>query len=181
MEEEVWKKIPGFGDGYEVSDQGRVRSTGRPFEHPKGSGRLCRKKGRVLKTGSRSGYPSVTLAYEGKKLNRTVHRLVATAFLDNPDGLVAVNHKNGDKKDNRKVNLEWVSNLDNARHANDTGLVNNNGHRNTQAVLTQDQVDFIREHYKPRDRELGGAALGRKFGVTGSAILYAAHGKTWRR
>ena len=81
-------------------------------------------KGRVLtRTISGNGYLTVSLQDgNGGKKNILLHRIVATAFIDNPDSLPCVNHRNGDKLDNRVENLEWCSYLDNNVHAYNMGL-----------------------------------------------------------
>ena len=68
------------------------------------------------------GYCIITLNHKGKKYTRKIHRLVAEYFIPNPNNLPQVNHKNGNKNDNDVRNLEWMSGLDNIRHAMDTNL-----------------------------------------------------------
>lgn len=116
---EEWKEIQGYDGRYEVSNEGRVRSysNGRWGNGP--SSKLLRLK----KSGS--GYPMVDLRKPhagGKVEYRLVHRLVATAFIENPRGLPQVNHKDGDKTNNHVSNLEWVTPSENAYHAFRTGL-----------------------------------------------------------
>lgn len=80
--------------------------------------------GRVLKTDLNSvGYRRVTLWSASQKAVRmTVHRLVALAFIENPDDKPMVNHVDGNKLNNHYSNLEWVTCKENTRHAFDTGL-----------------------------------------------------------
>ena len=97
-----WKPIVGFEERYLVSDSGQVWSL---LRH------------RALKpTIDRYGYEKVVLSKDGKMFYRTIHRLVAQAFVPNPDNLKTVNHINEDKTDNRAVNLEWLSIADNDNH-----------------------------------------------------------------
>lgn len=94
-----WKPIVGFEKHYLVSDSGQVWSL---YRH------------RALKPKiDRYGYEVVALFSHGKSHHRTVHRLVAQAFVPNPLNLPTVNHLNEDKTDNRAVNLEWMSVADN--------------------------------------------------------------------
>ena len=105
MKEEIWKPIEGY-KYYEVSSLGQVRSISHHTANP------CRfREGRILsQTKVNNGYMHVTLTQEGKKKrNYLVHRLVAKAFVEKPDGKEYVNHKNGDKTDNRAENLLGTS------------------------------------------------------------------------
>ena len=106
--QEKWKPIEETGGKYSVSNMGRVRNNNT---------------GNVLKpVDYGKGYTKVNLRYGGKEHNRQVHRLVAIAFIPNPENKPQVNHKNGVHDDNRVVNLEWVTGEENRRHAYDTGL-----------------------------------------------------------
>lgn len=106
---ERWLPIPGH-DGYEVSSLGQVRSMDRTVPHPR-SGQLTL-RGRMLKisiAGSHRGYPTVHL---GQGNTRTVHALMALAFLGPPEGR-QVRHLNGDPHDNRLENLAYGTVKDN--------------------------------------------------------------------
>lgn len=90
----VWKNVSGYEDYYEVSNRGIIRN---------------KITGKVLKpTLKKNGYLSVDLAYIGVK-TITVHRIVATAFIDNPNRFSCVNHKDENKLNNCADNLEWCS------------------------------------------------------------------------
>ena len=103
---EEWRPIEGYEGLYEVSSYGRVRSLDKYVKSGYGSYRL--RKGKILSPGIRpDGYLFVNLTYNGKHKTITVHRLVAQAFLPNPDNLSEVNHKDEDKSNNRVENLEW--------------------------------------------------------------------------
>ena len=95
--EEIWEPIEGFNDAYEVSNLGRVM-----HEHPN-SGNI-----REMKPQENKGFSWVKLNDNGKRTNRSVHHIVARAFLDNPNGFTIVHHINGNTKDNRLANLEYV-------------------------------------------------------------------------
>lgn len=108
-----------------------------------------------------------------------IHKLVGENFIPNPNNLPEINHKHGDKNDNRKTELEWCTRKENIQHAIDTGLHKQKGEDNWMAKLTREEVREIREQYIPRDREFGGRALAERYGVRPSAITGIVRGKTW--
>jgi len=121
---EVWKPIAGFGDLYEVSDHGRVRSHDRIRLGAGNAGSAAQVRGRVLRAGATSrGYLSVVLAVDSVNRTQLVHRLVAKTFVPNPLGLPIVNHRDGDQLNNAATNLEWCTQLHNVHHARAMGRI----------------------------------------------------------
>ena len=117
---EEWKPIKGYEGLYEISNLGQVKSLARKVSN----GHVlvdCREK--LLKPNTlKKGYLQVTL-YDGKSRRCfQVHRLVAEAFIPNQNNMPQVNHKNGNKQDNRLCNLEWTNNSGNQFHAWAIGL-----------------------------------------------------------
>ena len=118
---ETWKDIVGYEGWYQVSDMGNVRSLTRTFVDI--MGRTRTHKGRVLKLSENSdGYKSQNLLKFGESKGFKVHRLVAMAFIPNPENKPEVNHKDGVKSNNIKDNLEWATHIENMRHAISYGL-----------------------------------------------------------
>lgn len=111
---EIWKTIEGYEGRYEVSNAGKVRSLNY---HRRG---IIKE----LKTSvDRYGYSCITLPMGGNRNKHfTVHRLVAAAFLENPESKAEVNHKDGNKLNNHVSNLEWVTMQENQRHAWENGM-----------------------------------------------------------
>lgn len=122
MMEEIWKDIKGFEGLYQVSNLGRVRSLDRIIlkPHPRNTSMQmrCLYKGRVLKPGTNSnGYWYVELHdNSGNIYWNSIHRLVASTFIPNPNNLPEVNHIDENRKNNRADNLEWVTKSQNMRH-----------------------------------------------------------------
>jgi hypothetical protein len=111
---EEWKPIVGYEGLYEVSSMGRVKSLKRTITTKDGRTREVEEK--LLAQGLSGGYLYVTLSDHGKWRAFPVHRLVATAFIPNPENLRDVNHKDEVKTNNSVDNLEWMSHKDNLNY-----------------------------------------------------------------
>ena len=119
---EIWKDIKGFPN-YRVSNQGQVKSLDRTKWNGKGQQNIL---GLILKPlPNGRGYLQVSLSKDGIVTTRTIHRLVLQAFVTNIHNKRTINHKNGIKTDNRLVNLEWATDLENSQHAWDNGYFKN--------------------------------------------------------
>ena len=103
---EEWRPIVGYEGLYEVSNTGQVRGLDRYVKYS--DGRIYLHKGKVLSPiKDRDGYLQVNLCYSGRINSIKIHRLVAQAFIPNPDNLPQVNHKDEVKTNNNVDNLEW--------------------------------------------------------------------------
>lgn len=106
---ENWKPVKGFEKMYEISDLGRVRNT----------------RNKILKTYKiNSGYDAIKFTVLRKRTSHLIHRLVATAFIENPEGLKEVNHIDEVKSNNYASNLEWLTSSQNKQHSLQNGTYN---------------------------------------------------------
>ena len=151
-----------------MSNLGRVRS-------------LKTARTRILKLRLDSdGYLTACLYKKGVKYP-AVHRLVAKAFIPNPEDKPTVNHIDGDKKNNCVENLEWATHKENLDHAINTGLRPPfKGTHSHFAKLNADEVRYIRSHYKQNSKEMGAQALARKFNISRESVVRIAKRQTYK-
>lgn len=131
--QEIFKDIKGYRGLYKISNKGRVRSTG----------------GILTPTDNGKGYLIIGLCKDGKRKNFYIHRLVAEAFIDNPEKKPVVNHKDYNTRNNDVNNLEWVTQKENIAHSinNMRGKKHNSktntGERNISYRATKDRYRVI--------------------------------------
>ena len=120
---EVWKDVAGYEGLLQVSNLGRVKTLDHYVRHKKAE-HLKRIKERIhtVQIGN-SGYKYFMFCYNGQSKHLQIHRLVATAFIPNPENKPQVNHINADKLDNRVENLEWCTPSENMQHAYKNRLI----------------------------------------------------------
>jgi hypothetical protein len=171
---EEWMPVKGYEFLYRVSSLSRVTSLCKSVN---GIPRPRRRE-KLLKPylNKVTGYWCHVLSSfgTGKDKMRPVHILVATHFIPNPDNLPEVNHKYGDKSDNRAISLEWSSRSDNIRHAFRTGLIKPlKGAQHPKAKLTEAQVLEI---FKAKD---GPRKLSRDLKLPYSTVMGIKNGSNW--
>ena len=177
--EELWRDVVGYEQFYEISTEGRLRTKPRvcTIGWHKGITRMVRY---FKLTPHPGGYIQIGLKDINSHTKRTgVHRLVATAFIPNPDNKPMVNHKNGIKTDNHVKNLEWVTRIENARHSFDTGLqVNPKGQDHSCAKLTEQDVLDIRSKYQPCG-VYSALTLSKEYNISLTQIKDIINRKSW--
>jgi len=164
---EEWRAVAGYEGLYEVSNLGRVRKLANVSYRPNRWGTITEyhQKGKMLVPAfdGKKNYLFIALSKEGTKTFFTIHRLVAKAFIPNPDNLPQVNHKDENKTNNRADNLEWCTNIYNSYYGN---------HSKCKKVLQMDDDgNVIAEYDSTR-------AAAKVIGVDHVSIAYACRGKT---
>lgn len=173
VQEEIWKDIPGYEGRYEVSSLGRVRSLRQANSH--GGGTKIRNIPLLRKIQvNTSGYLDLALQKNKKQYTVSIHRLIAMAFIPNPQRLPEVNHIDGNKFNNSIENLEWVSSRNNQLHAYRTGLKRKLKHeQNPKAILNREQVLEI------FNSALTQRQLSEKYSVSMACINNVKNGYAW--
>lgn len=189
IDTEIWKDVPGF-PGYKASNHGRLMTF-----NWKNTGRVA-----IMKPAVSGGYCKTMCVKDGKNTPVKIHRLVAMTFIPNSENKPEVNHKDGDKTNNRIENLEWCTRRENFDHAVANGLqpgLFRVGYRNMwnelcesgerdrlkgsrigTSKLTEQQVKEIRAKHKPRiyTRQM----LADEYGVKETCIKDVLCRRSWK-
>lgn len=168
--QELWKDIKGYENIYQISSLGNVKSCN------------YNRTGiaRILKPIITKGYLCVGLNIKGQQKKYKIHKLVAEAFIPNPDNKLQINHKNGLKTDNRVENLEWSTAKENLRHALDTGLRTNSTEKQKQSARNKGikQRKNILQYNNNFSKEWDGIKqASRATGINASNISKCCRGK----
>lgn len=165
---EIWKNIAGIPKTYFVSDLGRIKSM---LRYKAGI------KERILKRYLKNGYPAVSITIVSCfPFSFYVHRLMAIAFIPNPENKPEVNHINGIKADCRICNLEWVTHKENFKHAVAIGLIKSGGD-NKNSKLNNSEINYIKRMKGKRTN----TDLSIEFGVSRTTISEIFWGRAHKR
>ena len=165
-----WFDIKGYEGLYQINRNGEIRSLSH---YTKFKNRTSYHKGKLLKMHDNGrGYFKVALCKDGKQKMFYIHRLVAGTFIDNPNNYPQVNHINGNKKDNRVENLEWVTDLENKQH----GIANNLYAKGSKChkKFTKNNVKDIRNSNKKISE------LAKEYNVSVNSISNIINYKTYK-
>lgn len=173
--EEEWRNVAGYEGHYEVSNLGRIKSMDRILQNK--NGKRCRWKARIMTPGKdKCGYEHLSLNLNGKRQPLQVHRIVATAFIPNPENKPQINHIDCRKANNAASNLEWSTHDENIQHAVKNSL-HRRGAENGNAKLTESSVSEMRSKYKTG--KFSQADLGREYGIAATTICQILSRKRW--
>ena len=164
-----WVDIKGFEGYYQISNKGDIKALryyGRAWE-------------KIIPIGIlKCGYHGVNLSCSNGRYTKLLHRLIAEAFIANPENKEHVNHKNGNKLDNNVCNLEWVTRSENMRHALSVGLLNSpKGELSSQAKLNNSQVLEIRQ--KANQQGVSKCDMAKEYSVSLTTIRNIVSRKKW--
>lgn len=168
--EEVWKDVVGYEDLFKISNLGNLYS---------------KRSNKILKQRKHKGYMHVATKIGGRfgrNVCFKIHRLVANAFIDNPNNKPYVNHIDSNKANNNVNNLEWVTAKENTAHAIESGTISLQDIRDRNKVnrsLPDEVVVYIRSVYVPYSEEFGGKGLAKKFSVSNKVISSIVLGRTY--
>lgn len=165
---EVWKPISGFEGLYEVSSLGNVKTLEREIYNAQGKLHYRRKERLLKVNGSR--YPSVVLCKDGKIYPKAVHRLVAQAFIPNPENKPFIDHIDTDPYNNRVDNLRWVTQQENCLNPL-TRIHNSESKKGHRGYLTH--------HTEETKRKISLALKGKPF--TKEHIQHSVEAKKAKR
>lgn len=161
---QIERKMVEIVNGYYATEEGEIWSK--------------RKNKNIAKKLNNRGYYLVNLSISGKVKTYQLHRLIATAFIENPESLPVVNHKDGNKLNNRVENLEWCTHSQNVNHALKTGLAHPaKGVHTKFGRLSRKEVKEIRDLLC---NGLSQYKIADLYGVTRGAIEQIAGGKTYK-
>jgi hypothetical protein len=149
MENENWERVEETNGLYSISNMGRVKSHVKRERDE--SGRFTKitasNEGKIINTSVYGMYKAIDYRKSNNRKILFVHRLVGEYFVDNPRNKPCINHKNGDKFDNRASNIEWCTHKENMEHYWNSDNAQR-GENSTNAKLTKEDVLEIRAAYR---------------------------------
>ena len=144
-------------------------------------GNVFRNEKQLKPSKDTAGYLGVQISKNGIVKRFMIHRMVGECYLDNVNNLPEINHEDGNKLNNRYSNLKWTTSSDNKKHAYNNGLMMApKGEKSKVSKLKNEDVIYIREKYKPRDKQYNKEKLSTMFNISQSTINQIISNKTWK-
>lgn len=165
---EVFDDLIGYEESYQISDKGRI------FTKRRLDGNRIIYGRELHPIITKDGYLKVGLTKNGITKKFYVHRLVASQFIENPQNLPQVNHKDGNKFNNDVFNLEWCTKEQNQNHAVENSLMQHGEARPSSKLSEKDVLEI----YKLKGI-LSGEEIGKRYGVSKNTINVILRGKKW--
>lgn len=178
----VWKEVESKGVRWLVSSDGEVKSPAHFSTYSRvRNGKMQEfsasfKERTLTPYKSKTGYLEVSLMTSGKRIKHTLHRLVGIAFVAGYADDLTINHKDGDKLNNRPENLEWVSLSRNTQHQWEIGLIDQRGDSHPAAKLTSKRVVYIRRLLA---KGINAHTLAIVAGISPTVIDKIRDGRAW--
>ena len=171
---EIWKDIKGYEGLYQISNLGNVKALEK-IRNWNARGKQLKSvlKEKILIPVDRNGYSYIILWKDNKIKNCRVHRLVAQAFIENPQSKLEVNHINGIKDDNSIKNLEWVTSEENREHSYRIGIAGI-GEKNASAKLKNYEAEEI---LKSNEKSI---ILAKKYNISLTTIYKIKNREMWK-
>lgn len=181
MEEEIWKDIDGYDGVYKISSIGRIVRADRIRTRITKLGKTSyiKEPSKIMKKClDVDGYSVTRITKDGQRKFFKVHRLVAMAFIPNPENKSEVNRINFIKDDNRVENLEWVTPKENVNHMVSNGRNNvSHGESHYASKFKESDIIEIREMYA---NGVVQRRLSEKYNCCPRTICSIVHGETWK-
>ncbi len=178
---EIWKPILNYENEYEISNLGRVKSKARPCKgrQPVKEIYMKQQESRNTSQTGDSYYYVVDLYKNKKRKHMKVHRLIAEAFIPNPNNLPHINHINFNTLDNSLENLEWITPKGNSQHSLVHGRLRPpklKGEDSPSSKLKESDVIFIRKNYTIKDI----AKISKIYGMSRAGMYHVLKRECWK-
>lgn len=171
---EIWKDIPQYEGMYQASNLGNIKSLKRKKWNGFDYQEVIEK---ILSQKLHEGYKYVNLCKKGEQKLIGVHRLVALAFLNNPDNKKYVHHKDNNPQNNNVDNLEWCTQKENISYSVQQGRFNQ-GTLSPRTKFTEADITEIRKRIE--SKEISQNKIAKELGVSQNCISEIVNRKTWK-
>lgn len=173
---EEWRDVSGYEGMYQVSNLGRLKSLERYVRHS--ANNISLKKEHIFNVGISNKSLIAILSKEGTSKGYLIYRLVAKAFIPNPENKPEVNHIDGNRMNNKVTNLEWATRSENEKHAYDTGLyVSRKGENHPMSKITRNDILKMYDLFNAGNSK---KQIAEIFNISYSHVCRIFKGSTWK-